>query len=220
MKRSVRTLWIFVVTVQLYHFSRVLRVKTHIRSAPSRRTCASVDHALLFISYSNKLEELKTLGDYQGTLQYITAVAMTLNRWIMMRSSDYQGTLQYITAVAMTLNRWIMMRSSDYQGTLQYITAVAMTLNRWIMMRSSDYQGTLQYITAVAMTLNRWIMMRSERTSSFISQEKSPFARLRPFGIRPQCALATIMLCDTRLPNGTFCTSSFAHERSLLLVIL
>ena len=33
-------------------------------------------------------------------------------------------------------------------------------------------------------------------------------------------ALATIMLCDTCVHNGTFCTSFFSHERSLLFVIV
>ena len=57
--------------------------------------------------------------------------------------------------------------------------------------------------------------------SMFLTQEKSRLAWLRLFAIKPQfLALATIIRCNTWLHNDTFCTSSFANERSLLFSIL
>ena len=47
-------------------------------------------------------------------------------------------------------------------------------------------------------------------------------SRIREAAVRPRMprTLTTIMLCDTWLHDDTFCPSSFAHERSLLFVIL
>ena len=80
--------------------------------------------------------------------------------------------------------------------------------------RRPRFRGTTQHQNSVIAA------QRAKQQFIFLTQEKPRFAWLRPFAIRPQClrALATIMLCDTRLYNDTFCTSSFAHKRILLFV--